>query len=345
MDFKQLTSFVTVVDCRSFSKAAQQLFISQPSISTHIQHLEEELGNALLSRNAKTIEMTPAGAEFYEYASNILQIRDKMVVCCGIEAAKQIHLGASTIPSAYLLPEICAAFSKKHSDASFSIVQSDSLKITEGVIEKRFDLGFVGTKAQNSDLSFTPFYEDRIVLITPATETFQKLFESDINYDINSDIGTGIENNDGRFVCDNYRNTGQKRRSSVKGTAPATASVAMLKKLFSFPIILREEGSGTGSQLQKILAYAEIPQTDLHIIAKINDHEAIKNMVGNGMGIACVSNLALNTSDLGKLFVCPLPEEIAKRQLYIVQRKNASLHGYAQLFRNFAATGRLSADR
>ncbi|MCR5482314.1 MAG: LysR family transcriptional regulator [Clostridia bacterium] len=318
MDFKQLTSFVTVVNCRSFSKAAQQLFISQPSISTHIQHLEEELGNSLLSRNAKTIEMTPAGAEFYEYASNILQIRDKMVVCCGVEAGKQIHLGASTIPSAYLLPEICAAFSRKHPDASFSIVQNDSRKITEGIIEKRFDLGFVGTKAQNPDLSFTPFFEDRIVLITPATETFRKIFADEDS---------------------------SREHSSVSGTFPAIATIPTLKKLLSFPLIIREEGSGTGNQLQKLLSYTEIPQSELHVIAKINDHEAIKNMVGNGMGVACVSNLALNASDLGKLFVCPLPEEVSKRQLYLVQRKNTSLHGYAQLFRNFAAAGRLSQDR
>ena len=68
MDFKQLRSFVAVVRCGSFTQAAQQLFVSQPTISAHVRALEEELGRELILRTTKAIEVTPKGKEIYEYA-------------------------------------------------------------------------------------------------------------------------------------------------------------------------------------------------------------------------------------------------------------------------------------
>ena len=72
MEFKQLQSFVTVVQQKSFTKAAAQLYISQPTISTHIYQLEEELHTKLILRTTKSIAITPKGRELYGYAMNIL---------------------------------------------------------------------------------------------------------------------------------------------------------------------------------------------------------------------------------------------------------------------------------
>ena len=72
MDFKQLQSFVAVAKYKSFSTAAEKLFISQPTISTHIRLLEEELESRLIIRSPKYLELTPRGLEFYECATSIL---------------------------------------------------------------------------------------------------------------------------------------------------------------------------------------------------------------------------------------------------------------------------------
>ena len=112
MEFKQLQSFVAVVDYGSFTKASEKLFISQPTISTHIRMLEEEFQSCLLVRTTKSIELTPRGQEFYECAVSILSLKKHLLESWNDEAHNIIHLGASTIPSAYLLPELLPAYKK-----------------------------------------------------------------------------------------------------------------------------------------------------------------------------------------------------------------------------------------
>ena len=72
MELKQLQSFAAVVKYGSFTKAAEKLYISQPTISTHIRTLEEELGRQLILRTTKSIEVTEKGREVYGYVTNIL---------------------------------------------------------------------------------------------------------------------------------------------------------------------------------------------------------------------------------------------------------------------------------
>ena len=114
MEFKQLKSFIAVVECQSFTKAAQNLFLSQPSISTHIQKLEEELHSRLIIRTTKNIEITPRGMELYECACEIMKRWDNLLLHWDSETKKIIRLGASTIPSAYILPELLPAYGKEH---------------------------------------------------------------------------------------------------------------------------------------------------------------------------------------------------------------------------------------
>ena len=79
MDFKQLQSFAAVVKYQSFTKAAEMLYISQPTISTHIRALEEELQSRLVLRTTKDVEITPRGWELYQCAEKIFLLRDSLV--------------------------------------------------------------------------------------------------------------------------------------------------------------------------------------------------------------------------------------------------------------------------
>ena len=172
MELKQLQSFVAVVEYKSFTKAAQQLYLSQPTISAHIRMLEEELRSPLITRTTKSIEVTPRGLELYECASTILNLKDNLIQRWSSEENKIIHLGASTIPSAYILPEILPEYGKLHSEVYFVIHQSDSQKITEGLLNGSFDLGLIGMDCENESLACVPFYRDHMVLITPVNEHF-----------------------------------------------------------------------------------------------------------------------------------------------------------------------------
>ena len=177
MELKQLRSFATVVESRSFTKAAEKLYTSQPTISTHIRQLEEQLHSRLIVRTTKSIEVTPRGWELYECAATILKLQDDLLQRWSGESRQIIRLGASTIPSAYLLPELLTAYGKAHPGVYFSIHQSDSRGIVDGLLNCSFDVGLIGMKCTDEALSCIPFYQDRMVLIAPVNEHFLRLKE------------------------------------------------------------------------------------------------------------------------------------------------------------------------
>lgn len=172
MDFKQLQSYITVVKYKSFTTAAEKLGISQPTISTHVRNLEAELGIRLVSRNAKSFEITQRGWEVYESAQEILRVWEQMINRWGEEDEKVVRLGVSTIPSAYILPEVLPDFRQLHNMVRFEISQGDSRSIIDAVRNGGYDLGLVGMKTEDEALEFQPFYHDRMVLITPAVQPY-----------------------------------------------------------------------------------------------------------------------------------------------------------------------------
>ena len=125
MELKHLLSYAAVIRNGSFSRAAEELYIAQPTISLHIRQLEEELQTKLLIRTTKNIELTDKGREVYECAVSILQLRDRIMEKCSDGERRIIRLGTSTIPSAYILPEVLPAYVKRHPTTYFSIDQGE----------------------------------------------------------------------------------------------------------------------------------------------------------------------------------------------------------------------------
>ena len=175
MELKQLESYVAVVTYKSFTEAAKQLYISQPTISTHIQALEKELQTKLIVRTTKSIELTSRGKELYECAVKMLDLKDNLLRKWKSIDEKIIRLGVSTIPSAYILPEFLPDFCKENPDIFFHATQSDSKGIIEGVLEDQMDVGLVGLECENEVLACIPFCEDELVVITPVTDDFLEL--------------------------------------------------------------------------------------------------------------------------------------------------------------------------
>lgn len=163
-----------VVKHKSFTKAAKYLYLSQPTISSHIQTLEEELNSQLIIRTTKSIEITPRGWELYECASNILSLRDNLIKNWTSETKKVIQLGVSTIPSAYIIPEILPEFGKLFPDVYFNVHQNDSQGIVDAMNNGQYDVGMIGMPCDSKSLTCIPFYQDKMVLITPVNEYFLK---------------------------------------------------------------------------------------------------------------------------------------------------------------------------
>lgn len=290
MEFKQLESYAAVVKYNSFTKAAENLYISQPTISTHIRALEEELDVRLIMRTTKSIEVTPEGRKLYDYAVNLLELRDRMVHECSANAKKIIHLGASTIPSAYILPEVLPKFGKLSPNTFFVIHQSDSKGILDGLSDGIYDVGLIGMPSGKENIVCRSFCRDRMVIITPVTEHYLKL---------------------------------QSQRKLP------------LEELLQEPIILREKGSGSKKSADKFLEAMGIAQEQLNVSARVNDPEAIKNLVAGGLGISIISERAArNFLEEKRLLKFDLPDS-SSRDLYVAYRRDQGDKPYVREFAEF----------
>ena len=175
MEFKQLEAFVAVVENKSFSEAARQLNLTQPTISAHIQTLEQELNSRLLIRTTKKLTITQRGLQLYDCASNMLNMRKNIIDEFTGHNKKIIDLAVSTIPSSYLLPEILGAFTKQISDIYFHSWQSDSLGAVSRVLDGSVDLALIGNTFDEPDCCFIPFRQDKLVIATPVNDHYLQL--------------------------------------------------------------------------------------------------------------------------------------------------------------------------
>lgn len=171
MDLKVLEAFCRIVELRSFSRAAEAVSLTQPTVSAHIKTLEAEVGLALFDRAGRRVAPTRAGELFYGYARRILTIRDEA------RRALREHKGGlsghltvagSSIPAAYLLPVLVAAFKRKHPAVTLTLAGGDSRSVARGVMEGRFELGAVGGRFEEGRLAFERFAADELVLVVPA---------------------------------------------------------------------------------------------------------------------------------------------------------------------------------
>ena len=179
MEFKQLEAFVNVVKYKSFSKAADASFLTQPTVSTHISSLEKELGVTLVERLGKESRPTKQGREFYKYALNLINTREKAIAAMGglnRGLSGVIELQASSVPGLYIVPRLMAEFQKRNPDVRFYLEQSDSKTVWNNMLENKGELGFTGD-FQNNNLGYEILCRDSSVLITPKNEKFLALKE------------------------------------------------------------------------------------------------------------------------------------------------------------------------
>lgn len=170
MDFKQIEAFVNVVRYKSFSKAADATFFTQPTISTHIRNLEKELGVKLLDRKSRIVEMTPQGAKFYKYAVEMINARAQAFDALDndndrIEGILEIQ--ASSIPSVTFLPEMLSGFRTEHKGIQYYVSSSDTQTVIDNILERRGEIGFIGDEPMNNNLDVIRVSTDKAVMIAP----------------------------------------------------------------------------------------------------------------------------------------------------------------------------------
>lgn len=175
MELNQLKAFCAVVEKRSFSRAGEVVFLSQPTVSLQISSLEQELGTQLLDRRAREITVTKTGETLYQYAKRILRLINEAEQA--IEQLKglmkgTLTLGASTIPGEYLLPSLLAEFKGLHPAIDIDLQISDTQGVITKVLAHEAEIGFVGTRDKSDKLVFKSLATDKLVLIASADSTW-----------------------------------------------------------------------------------------------------------------------------------------------------------------------------
>lgn len=290
MDFRQLESFVAISKYKSFSKAAKSLYITQPTISSHIQNLEKELGTVLLNRFSKKVTLTTAGEILYKYALDIINKRELAVF--SLESFKGkiegfLDIACSTIPAQYLLPGLIKSFSDLYPEVQYRLCHYDSQQVIDSILEGFIDFGFVGAKSEMRHLNYIEIMDDNLVFIAPNTAKYEGIDEISIDF------------------------------------------------IMKEKIIIREKGSGTRKYFEKLISESNIELDSLNIIASLDDTEAIKQFVKNGIGITLISLVAVeNEINKGLVKKLKFDTEI-RRKFYFVYHQNRALSPLANTFKNF----------
>ncbi|MEA4961358.1 selenium metabolism-associated LysR family transcriptional regulator [Lutispora sp.] len=178
MDFKQIEAFVYVVRHKSFSKAADAIYLTQPTVSAHINSLENEIGTKLIDRSAKEVLPTEAGKIFFEYALNLMNTRDAAVFSLNgftKGSSGKLEIAASTVPGQYIIPELILGFQKKYKNIVFNLIQLDTKQVIEELLDNSFEIGVVGSIINNEKLKYEKLLEDKMVIITPKNKRIAEI--------------------------------------------------------------------------------------------------------------------------------------------------------------------------
>jgi len=171
MDFRQIEAFVAVYRYRNFSRAGKVLYLTQPTVSSHINDLENELGLKLFDRSSRDVIPTKAGDIFYQYAVNLLETRDKAVFLLNKYSKHiggRLEIAASTIPSQYLLPKVIKAFNKEYPNICFLIKQAGTMEVITEIVGRKYQIGIVGTRLDGDRLEYEVLAQDKLVLIASS---------------------------------------------------------------------------------------------------------------------------------------------------------------------------------
>jgi DNA-binding transcriptional LysR family regulator len=279
MDIHVLKVFVSVFKNKSFTRAAEEIHLSQPTISDHIKSLEEEFDCKLFDRLGRTIIPTKEAEALYSLAEEIIEKAGTIKEVIGQfkkEITGELIIGASTIPGTYIMPPMMAVFQKRYPFISFQILVSDSREIIESVSKYELLLGIVGAKLGNEQINYIPFVEDELIVISSPS------------------------------LLDSSRIT--------------------LKKLVKFPMVLREEGSGTRRETEKILESRGVSLDNIKITGIFGSTDAIKQAVKAGLGFSILSKFSVaDELKHNILKEIKLSDIQMKRRFYIVTHKRRTL--------------------
>lgn len=171
MDLDQLHTFLEIVRLKSFSKAAQTCYRTQPAISAQVRQLEQELNTTLFERLGTKISLTMAGRIFADYSEQILALRKQAQESIN-ELEKvprgELLIAANEATCIYVLPRVFAEFKKQFPNVQLSVDRSYGTRVVQAVLDNLADFGITQLPVQEKKLQVVKIHSDEIKLLAPA---------------------------------------------------------------------------------------------------------------------------------------------------------------------------------
>jgi len=176
-NFKQLEIFCKIVETGSFSKAAEEVYLTQSSVSERIANLEKAIGAKLFDRLGRKVVLTDAGRLLYKRAKRLLEEKERVWAeiqdFLGIKKG-ELKIGGSTIPGEYMLPRIIKKFNDSYPLINIKLTISDSKKIQNMVLDGELQLGIVGFIVPDQNIECIKLWKDELVIAVPKNHRWSK---------------------------------------------------------------------------------------------------------------------------------------------------------------------------
>jgi DNA-binding transcriptional LysR family regulator len=250
---QQLRILKAVASEKSFTKAAEILYVSQPSLSKQIKVLEHRLGISLLNREKNTVSLTEGGKVFLQYSERILALCEES--CRALNDVQNgdrgnLIVGASQTIGTYLMPRVLALFAQNYPQININVQVDSTRIIAKKVVNREIDIAVVGgdiPEDLKNNLETEKFVEDELILIVPKSHPFALKKEKKINKD----------------------------------------------DLYHLNFITLNSTSTIRKFIDNILIQNDIETKQFNVIMQLNSIEAIKTAVSLGLGAAFVSSSAI----------------------------------------------------
>ncbi len=307
LDFRKLEAFCKVCELGSFSKAGEALFLSQPTISAHIQSLERDFNVRLLDRMTRSVIPTPAGETLFKQAKIAfasLEAAKEEISTLSSEVVGEIFFGSSTIPAHHVLPALLTRFLEKHPKVQPNLIIASSQEVTQKVAEGELMAGIVSIQEPtDSELFFTPLIQDEIVIIAPTNIDVPML--------------------------------PPKHHRVIDAIIPQIS----FETAQALNWIVREDSSSTRRSFEIAVKDAGHDPRTLNKRLAVDSSHAALQYVAAGLGVSIASRLAVDDAiRFGRLRALTIQGVVAKRQFSCVINTKRSLFPATSAFLEFLHT-------
>jgi DNA-binding transcriptional LysR family regulator len=303
--FRNKEYVLTVVKEKGFTKAAEALFVSQPSLSSSIKRIEEKIGSPIFDRSSSPITLTEVGKEYVKYALEIEEkerdfsryVSDHTNLLTGT-----IKLGGSSFFSSFILPDMISAFNNKHPKIKFEIFEDSTKNLMNKLSTGNLDLVIDNAIPEDDNIVSEIYISERILLAVPK------------KFKINEKLSK-------------YRMTAE----DVKIDKHLNGGLSVnLDEFKDQPFILLNHENDTGKRAEKLFKKYELsPKVIFHLDQQVTAY----NVSCTGMGISFISDtLVKRIGASPDIYYYKLPDKSTVRNIYFYQKKNHYLSLSARKF-------------